>query len=189
MSILGGIGGVLAGDKLSKGYKAAGDQVAKIYGDSRLNNVYAPGGASAFTQQQALLGLGGDPAAAQNAFNQFRDSTGYQAALQGGNDAITSQFAAGLGLKSGAADKARLRFGTGLANNCFSDYFDTLGGQARLGYDADQTVTGATADARFKQYVGKGQAKSQGVNDLFSGLGGAASDFMDTGNVWSSIFG
>jgi len=188
MSILGGIGGSMAADKLSKGYKAAGDQVAKIYGESNLNQVYNPGGAAAFTQQQNLLGLG-DNAAGQEGFQNFLNSTGYQAALKGGGDAITSSMAASLGNKSGAADKARLRFGTGLANSYFDNYFNKLSGQADKGFNADKAVTGSIADARFKQYVGKGEAKSAGMNSLFGGIGGGVADFLTTGNPMDAIFG
>lgn len=63
----------------------------------------------------AFLGLGGDPAKSQAAFDTYLKSTGYQFGFNQGRDAITgSRATAGL-LKSGSTLKALDRYGTNYA--------------------------------------------------------------------------
>jgi len=164
------LGSLIGGKAASKGFKNAGNAASAVVDKSQSATTYAPGGAKAFTQQQNLLGLG-DEAAGQAGFQNYLGSTGYRAQLQGGNDAITSSMAAGLGNKSGAADKARLRFGTGLANDYFQNYFNNLGGQSMAGQRADQFATGAKAGFKWDQYAGAGKAKSDMYNNVFGDIG------------------
>lgn len=183
--IIGGIGNIFAGEAERKGYKNAGNAAMEQITAGReallgsdLNTVYAPAGRKAFQTQQDLLGLGEDPAAAQAAFDNYLGSTGYRTALKGGNDAITSSMAAGLGNKSGAADKARLRFGTGLGQQYFDNYFNQVGGIADRGYDASKSVAQGVqgsydqaAQTKWNQYAGAGQATSDMYNNVFGSVG------------------
>lgn len=183
--IIGAGGSYLAGREARKGFKNAGNAAMEQITAGReallgsdLNTTYAPAGRQAFQTQQDLLGIGGDPAAAQGAFDNYLGSTGYRTALRGGNDAITSSMAAGLGNKSGAADKARLRFGTGLGQQYFDNYFNKVSGVADRGYDASKSVAmgvnksyDQAADTKWKQYTGQGQANSDMVNNVFGSIG------------------
>lgn len=190
MSILGAIGGYLSGSDKVKGYKNAGNQAAAVLDGSQSAKVYAPGGAGAFTNAMGLVGAGGDPAASQAAFDTFRNSTGYQTALEGGNDAIDSRMATTYGLKSGAADKARLRFGTGLANEYYNNFFNQNLALADRGQRADEFVAGGKADAKWKQYTGMGEARGARTDSVFGGLGDAAGAVSGvSGNPWSNIWG
>lgn len=180
MSILGAIGGWFGGSDRVDGFKNAGNQAAQVIDGSQAVKTYAPGGADAFKMRQNLLGLG-DAEAGQGAFTNYLNSTGYGAAMKGGNDAITSSGAAGYGVKSGAIDKARLRFGTGLANNYFNNFFSQLGQQSDAGQQADQFATGAKADAKWKQYTGMGEARGARTDDVMSGIGDAAATMT---NIW-----
>lgn len=89
-----------------------------------------------------LLGMqGGDEA--QNAFARFRDSTGYQAQLQGGQNAINSNNAASGLLNSGAAVKASQKFGANLGANYFQQFLQNLVGQQNAGLQAGGLLAGA----------------------------------------------
>lgn len=188
MSILGAIGGGLSSEAARKGFKNAGNAASAVIDTSKASTVYAPGGADAFSMRQSLLGLG-DSAAGQGAYQNYLNSTGYQSALQGGNDAITSSMAAGYGQKGGAADKARLRFGTGLANNYFNNFFSQLGEQSQAGQQADQFASGTKAGIKWDQYAGAGKAKAAGIDSVFGGLGDAAGSVATSGNPMSAIWG
>lgn len=177
MSILGAIGGYLSGSDKVKGYKNAGNQATAILDASKANTTYAPGGANAFSMRQNLLGLG-DTEAGQGAFKNYLNSTGYQAALEGGNDAIDSRMAVTYGQKGGAADKARLRFGTGLGSQYFNNYFNQLGEQSSAGQRADEFVSGGKADAKWKQYTGMGEARAGRTDAVMGGIGDAVA------NIW-----
>lgn len=177
MSILGAIGGYLSGGDKVKGYKNAGNQAADILDKSKSNTVYAPGGADAFSMRQNLLGLG-DEEAGRGAFQNYLGSTGYRAALEGGNDAIDSRMTTTYGLKGGAADKARLRFGSGLGQQYFNNYFSQLGEQSSAGQRADEFVTGGKADVKFKQYTGMGDARAARTDSVMGGIGDAVA------NIW-----
>ena len=185
MSIFGAVGGALGGEQARKAYKNAGNAASEVVDKSKASTVYAPGGANAFVMRQNLLGLG-DPEAGQGAYQNYLNSTGYKSALEGGNDAITSSMAAGYGNKSGAADKARLRFGTGLANQYYNNFFSQLGEQSDAGQRADQFATGSKAKIKWDQYEGAGLSKAKGTSDLFSGLGDAAEAYATggIGNIW-----
>jgi len=189
MSILGAIGGYLSGGDKVKGYKNAGNQATAVLDASKANSTYAPGGASAFSMRQNLLGLG-DAEAGQGAFQNYLNSTGYRAALDSGNDAIDSRMAVTYGQKSGAADKARMRFGSGLGQQYFNNYFNQLGEQSDAGQRADEFVTGGKADAKWKQYTGMGEARAARTDSVFSGIGDAAGAVSGPGgNPWSNIWG
>lgn len=88
---------------------------------------------------QALLGLGGDGAQAAAQAN-FRNTPGYQFALQGGIDAINnSQAAKGL-FNSGATGRALMKYGTGLADQTYQNYISNLLGLTGIGTGAGQLI-------------------------------------------------
>lgn len=104
---------------------------------------YVDKGDTAADALQGFLGLGGDPARTQAAFDRYLNSTGYQFTRQQGIDAAT-QSAAGRGLlNSGGALKALQDRGTGLAQQYGQDYVANLNGVANRGTQAINALTGA----------------------------------------------
>jgi hypothetical protein len=93
--------------------------------------------------------------AARAAFDQFRNSTGYQFRRDEGIDALNSGWAGRGAIKSGAAGKAFERFGQDFASNEFGNYFNMLGGQANKGLSA------ASAQAGVSQNLGNNLANIQ----------------------------
>jgi len=81
----------------------------------------------------ALLGLGGDQQAANDAFNQYKDSTGYQFRMDQGLRGITDSRAAQGVLNSGATSKALMDYGQGMASREFSNYLGQLGNAQQFG--------------------------------------------------------
>ena len=106
---------------------------------------------------QGFLGLGGDPAKAHAAFQNYLDSTGYQFERQQGLDAV-GQSAASQGLyNSGAALKALDTYGTGEAQKYGQQYIDNLGNVATRGVNGVNALTGAAthnADAQSNNNAG-----------------------------------
>lgn len=148
----------------------------------------------------ALLGLGGDPAAAQGAFNNYLGSTGYNFQMDQGQHAITGSAAAKGLLNSGSTAKALTQYGQGLGSQYFQNYLNqlgnmnnTLGGTATAGQNMLNTIAGAGntggaagANAMIQGAANQGAATMQAGNamsNMYSGLGGAL------GNTFSNAFG
>lgn len=92
---------------------------------------------------------------AQNAFDTFRGSTGYQFRVNEGNRALDAGFASrGLG-ESGAAMKSAMRFGQNIASDEFARY---------MGYLGEQQGTGLAA-ASAQAGVGQGFANAVSQNN------------------------
>ena len=96
----------------------------------------------ASNQLSSLLGFGGAPAQTA-AFDNWRNSTGYQFGLKNGMDAITGSAAAKGLLNSGSAMKALNRFGQDYASTKFNDYFNQIMGLGNMGLQAAGQVSGA----------------------------------------------
>jgi hypothetical protein len=73
---------------------------------------------------------------AQQGFDQFRNSTGYQFRLGEGMNALNSQFAGAGAIKSGAAMRGAVDYGQNLASNEFGNYLTALGNQQGVGLSA-----------------------------------------------------
>jgi hypothetical protein len=124
---------------------------------------------------QGLLGIGGDPAAAEQAFEQYRGSTGYQFRLGQGLSAITQSGAARGLLNSGATAKAAIGFGQNLASGEFQNYLAQLQGTQATGLNAAYN----TASQGTSAGVAAGNAQIAGGNALAGGLGGALGGISD----------
>lgn len=85
--------------------------------------------------------------AARAAFDQFRNSTGYQFRLGQGMDAVNSGYAGAGTLKSGAAMKAINEYGQNFASNEFGNYMGMLGNQQSLGANAASAQAGVSQNA------------------------------------------
>lgn len=102
----------------------------------------------------------------QNAFDVFRNSTGYQFRLGEGMNALNSGYAAAGTLQSGAAMKDALRYGQDFASNEFGNYMAYLGNQQGVGFGGASALAG----------VGQNYANSiSAINDnRASAIGNAA---------------
>ena len=92
---------------------------------------------------QGFLGLGGDPAKTQAAFQHYLDSTGYQFTRQQGIDSAEQSASAQGLVNSGAALKALQDRGTGLAQQYGQQYVGNLNQVADRGTGAINALTGA----------------------------------------------
>ena len=124
-----------------------------------------------------LLGIGGDPEAAREAFDQYRGSTGYEFRLGEGLDAIEGSRAARGILSSGASAKELTRFGQDFASQEYQNYLDQITRQAQLqGNIAQRGLGAATAVGSAGSQAGGGAAgaQQQGTQNIVSGIGGLA---------------
>lgn len=80
--------------------------------------------------------------AANNAFDIFRNSTGYQFRLGEGLDAVGSAYAGIGGLQSGAALRGINEYGQNFASNEFGNYLNALGAQQATGAGAASSLAG-----------------------------------------------
>lgn len=144
------------------------------------NEPFRQAGVGAITAQQALLGLGADPAAQEAAFARWRNSTGYQFGLNESLRAVQQGAAARGGLYSGAAMKALQDRGSQVANQGFGTYFGQIGalaGQGQVANAANQqagasfinaygTASQNAANARASAYQQQANAWGGVLNDL-----------------------
>ncbi len=147
---------------------------------SPIGQQYLPAGGAAIQQQQALLGLGGDPAAAQAAFQQYQNSTGFQGQMQAGQQAVTGSAAARGMLGSGSTLKALQAHGQQLGAQSFGNYFNQLGGVAGMGMQAGGMVGqaaqggyGQQAGMQYGSQMGAQQTRAGGWDQLIGGISAA----------------
>lgn len=196
-AIIGGVAAVGGAYLASKATKTASQAATQANTDNNAlqREVYAQNtqnlspfmqtGTRAGSSINALLGLGGDPAAQQQAFQGFRDSTGYQFQQDEARRGVTGSFAArGLG-QSGAALKALQDRSQGLADSSFGNYLAALQGQQGTGLSAANALAGvgtnfagavgannnALADARGNAALA-GAAQTNGLLGSLAQTGG-----------------
>jgi hypothetical protein len=119
----------------------------------------------------------------ENAFDNYRKSTGYQFRLNQGMGAINSGYAGAGSLKSGAAMKAINDYGQNMASQEFANYLGALGNQQAIGSNA------ASAQAGVSQNLGNSLAQiamQRGDNNANAALARGGSGF---GNALSMIGG
>lgn len=137
-------------------------------------------------------GIAGQNNAYQNAFDNYRNSTGYQFRLGEGQRSLDNSYASrGVG-QSGAAAKAALQYGQNIASGEFGNYLNALMAQQGVGLSAAGAQAGVStgyanavsgnnqvaADAIANGALIKGQANA----GLYAGIGNAL------GNVGGAIF-
>lgn len=120
----------------------------------------------------SLLGLGGDTGAQNEAFNNFRNNTGYQFGLNQGMDAITNSAAAKGLLNSGSTAKALNQFGQDYASTKYNDYLSNLFNLANTGLSAGNLIAGTGQES-----TGSSTSTSKGGK---SGLGGLVGGALST---------
>jgi hypothetical protein len=117
---------------------------SQIYGSNKaLAQPYVDAGDQAEKALNGFLGLGGDPAATQKAFNDYLNSTGYQFNLNQGLGAVSQNKAAAGLLGSGSTLKALDAYGTGLADQFGQQYVGNLQNEVATGQNAVAGLTGA----------------------------------------------
>lgn len=173
--LIGGIGSLIGGHSAAKqamtGYNY-------LTGKSGVQS-YVDQGKSAEGDVSALLTGGPNSAAANSAFNNYLNSSGYQFQLKQGTNAITGSAAAKGILNSGATAKALTGYGQDLASTTFNNYLNQLGTVAERGLTASGqigaagTQGGATAAQATAGGVGSAIGYAQGVvNPLMNFFGG-----------------
>lgn len=100
---------------------------------------------------------------AQNAFDTFRNSTGYQFRLGEGMNALNSGYAGAGTLQSGAAMKAATEYGQNFASNEFGNYMGYLGNQQGVGLGGASALAG----------VGQNYANTISANNNMAGTNAA----------------
>lgn len=124
--------------------------------------------------------------AATQAYNIFKQSTGYQDRLQEGYRALSGNFGArGIG-QSGAATKAGIKYGQNFASNEFGNYMGYLGNQQGVGVSAGSALAGvgqgyannvSALNSNQAQMVGQSAiARANNTNSVIGGVGGALSN-------------
>ena len=178
-AIIGGVGSVAGGIASGKGASKA----AQIQADAQnrqtqaLQSMYNENvslmkptydnGATAQTQIQSLLGLGGDPTSAQAT---LAATPGYQFALNQSQNAVNANaYAAGLG-NSGAALKSLQQNANGLASQNYNTYVNQLGTVADRGVTAMQgLVNQGNQTTAAQNAVTQTGANAQSTNAVYQG--------------------
>lgn len=186
-SIVGGIvGGVVSGN--------ASKKAAKINAQTQATNrafaqqMYDRGaamvqptvqrGGRADSYIDGLLGLGGDKAAAENAWKAFRDSSGYQFQLDQAQNATTSNALANGMFGSGATAKALQDRAIQAANTSSQQYLGNLMGVSNQGQNAQNALLGQ-GNILTNQITNANNSQSQSSQN----------NALAQGAIWSKVAG
>lgn len=196
-SLIGGIAQAGAAGKAAKAQQAATQQNLaanqQLLGQvgSDVNPTIGFGN-QAGGELAGLLGTGGNPAAAQSAFQNYLGSTNYNFQLGQGLQGVGYLNAPNL--FSGATGKALNNYAQGMAGNALYGYENLLQGQQGLGLQASNIYAGTgTQLAGLNQQARNLAAGAQGTaglaqaNALTSALGGIQNAFGNSS--FSNPFG
>ncbi len=183
-----------AANKAAKNSKNAADQAnqvaTNVYNTNQANlNPYIQTGTAANNNLAGLLGVGGDKAASQDAFNNYLNSSNYNFVLDQGLKSVGTQNAASYG--SGAFAKALNNYAQGQAGNTLQGYESMLAGLGNQGLQgasslagvggqyANQygsTLTNGAAQQNAYKQDSAGQWQS-GIQGALYGAGGASTPY------------
>lgn len=191
--IIGGVGSIIGANQQARAAERASQAALTGYNyltrgpGGQAVNQYIGAGTDALAGQQntqnmqaQLLGAAPIEQGTQNAFNRYKDSTGYQFQLNEGSNAITGNAASRGLLQSGATAKALTQYGQGIAGQTFNNYLAQLGGlNSQQGATAQmgQNALGQVASAGAAGGGGAANAIIQGGNAQAAGIAGAAANF------------
>lgn len=140
-----------------------------------------------------------NPQTYQTAFDNYRNSTGYQFRVNEGMKSLNSGYAARGLLNSGAAQKAALEYGQNIASNEFNNYLGALGNQQSLGLSAGSALAGVGqnyANSLGNINQNKADAISNGAlasasnrNALYGNIAGIAGNAIGGLSSYRGIFG
>ncbi len=193
-SIFSGLTGGKGGKKVAKIAAQSADrdraQALQLYNNNMgMAQPTLDRGNAAGAQINALLGLGGDAGAANDALAAWRGSTGYQTGLQQGQQSINGGYAARGALESGAAQKALLRYGTDYSNSNFGQYVNALQGQQAAGAGALGAATGAGNTYAAQSMAANNSQSSAAANAALYGAQAQQNALAGVGNAFGSYFG
>lgn len=166
-NVFSGIMGLIGGFAQARALRQNANRVAP----------YVTAGTGAVGQQAASLGIGGDPAAQQQAFQNYLGSTGFQHQLKTGQDAITGSAAARGLLNSGATARALTQYGQQLGQQSFQNYFNNLGSVAQqglTGFAASQPGLTDAAGSAASGFGAFGTGVGAGITNYLGSAAGAA---------------
>lgn len=183
--VIGGVSSIFGGNKTQKAAQGAANQGFDYLKANQSVGQAQDMGMQAGQNQQSnlglmssLLGLGGDPAQGQAAFEQYQDSTGYNFRVDQGMRGIEGSRAARGVLNSGASAKALNDYSQGMASQEFGNYMSQVGALTGMeGQVADRGLNAAMGVGSAGSNAGQGSAAAiqQGNTDRQSGLGGLVS--------------
>ena len=110
----------------------------------------------------AMLGIGGDAAGQRAAFDNYRDSAGWDFLMDAGREAIIGGNASRGLFRSGATGKALVNYGQELGKTFLNNYLDRLFGYSNLGIQSANAMTGAGGYSKSTQ---SGSSK-KGLGDM-----------------------
>jgi len=190
------IGGITGGKGAKKAAKIAAQSAAQdraqalaIYNTNMgFAQPSVDRGNAAGAQINALLGLGGNTQAANDALAVYKGSTGYAGRLAEGYGAINTGYAARGALESGAAQKALLNYGQQQASGEFNNYLGQLSNQQGAGLNALGSVTGsgiayvnqsaAANNSASSAAANAALYKSQAQQNALAGIAGTAANYF-----------
>jgi hypothetical protein len=193
VSAAGAVGGSLiqANAAKSAASKANATQQAGLEQARADIGPWSATGGQANTASADLLGLNG-PDAATAAMGNFQTSPGYQFSLDQGLRAVDAGAAAKGMLRSGAALKAEQTFGSGLADQDFTNYYNRLFDLSKLGENA----AGGTAQASTNAATGQaqtdlslGSAQTSIYGNVAQGIGNAANSYANNSLYQNRLMG
>ena len=138
-------------------------------------------GGGANTAVADLSGANG-PDAYTAALGDFRSSPGYQWQLDQGLRAVDAGAAAKGMLRSGATLKAEETFGSGLADQDFTNYYNRLFDLSKLGETAATGTAAAdtsTATGQAQTDLSLGSAQTSIYGNAAEGIGNAANNYAN----------
>jgi len=194
-----GVSGVagLAGSALQSSATSSASSNAinaetQMYEQTRADlSPYNTAGQTATTQQENLLGLNGQDAA-NSAMSKFQASPGYQYQLSQGLKSVDEGAASQGMLLSGAAVKAEEAYGSNLANQDFSNYYNRLSGLSTTGEAAaagEATSNTSTGSQLASTYTGSGNAQSSIYGNTTSGLSSSINNLLSNKDFQNWISG
>ena len=138
-------------------------------------------GGGANTAVANLSGANG-PDAYTTALGDFRSSPGYQWQLDQGLRAVDAGAAAKGTLRSGATLKAEQTFGSGLADQDFTNYYNRLFDLSKLGETAATGTAAAdtsTATGQAQTDLSLGSAQTSIYGNAAQGIGNAVNNYAN----------
>jgi hypothetical protein len=152
-------------------------------------------GAQTFGMQPPQQGVTTPAPNAQDAWEQFRNGSQYQWRFDQGMNALNQGLAGRGAQRSGAAEKAAIRYGQGFASNELGNFINLLQGQQNLGFGGAQALAGVSnnygnqvtannnnaADAMSNAALLRGQANQALYGGVANALGNFASSFNRKG--------
>ncbi len=182
-AVVGAGATLIAGSKAAKAQKQAATQQIDYAErrDEQTRADYAPwreAGSRALSILDRTYGTNGQPGDR----SAFETSPGYEFRRDEGLRATDRSFASRGLLNSGAADKARMRYGEGLAASEYGDWWNRTAGLAGVGQAATNSTTqagmgyagmannaiGQAGAARASSYANTGSAINSGINNVLS---------------------